>query len=126
MSLNMHHKCFLVRNFVHTSGKRFHCVTSLSIGLGQSICICVRAFRLTSCVIRLTMLSLYAIFGRQSREDACMRHHKKANVVSLPLEQLCLAVLPSLHSLQWSLPEAQKKMNETRVKSFPIKKTFAC
>ena len=87
-SLNTHHECFLVWNFVHISGKRLCCVTSLGISLGRSFHICVRAFRQTACVICLTRLSHYATFGLQKWEEACMRYHKKANV-SLLLEQLC-------------------------------------
>ena len=96
LNLNSHRKCFLVWNFVRTSVKRLHCATSLSIRLCWNFHICVRAFRLTACVICLMMLSQYTTFSRQSREEACMRHHeqKRMQFTARAVLLNCPAVLP--------------------------------
>ena len=77
-SQNMHHECFRTQNFVHTSGEHLHCVTNISINMGRSFHIRVRAFRLTACIIRLTILLHCITFGCRPREEACMRHHEKS------------------------------------------------
>ena len=108
--------CILQANVFAVRQALVHCIS-----LGQSFHVRVRAFRLTPCVICLTMLSQYATFVTQPREEACMRHHEKSEC-SLPARAgvlNCPAILPFIMIV---FAMGTEKLNETRIKSLSLKK----
>ena len=65
-SLKKHRERFLVRNFVRTSGERLRCICDKSrYKPGQRFHIHVRAFRLTTCIIHLTFITMVFARGTQ-------------------------------------------------------------
>ena len=99
---DMHRNRLLVQHFVHISGKRFHCVTSLCISLGQSFWVCVWAFRLVACIIHLTMLQQYSTFGHYQEKTNLLYRCRSCVKLS------CCGHLPCCHSLWSSLSETHK------------------
>ena len=102
-SLNTHCECFLVRNFVRTSGEHLRYATSLGISLGRKFHIHVWSFRLTACVIRLTML-LQSSTPKRGMHEAPRKKRTWFTARAAVLNRPAI-----IHYDAWSLPGAQKK-----------------